>query len=109
VISEDINDLAASYDEVAAADKTAEFEAVTRMLRSGQHAARQHRERTAALVRELFAQTPRDNAVLRDVKLILGSRTGSPSWIRRSIRPLSPCTPVTANSLTRRCAGIVRD
>jgi hypothetical protein len=69
VISEDMNGLAASYDDLAAADKKAEIDAVTRMLRSGQHAARQHRERTAALVRELFAQTPPGNAALRDVEL----------------------------------------
>jgi hypothetical protein len=58
VIAEDMNGLAASYDDLAAADKKAGIEAVIRMLRSRQHAARQHRERTAALVRELFAQTP---------------------------------------------------
>jgi hypothetical protein len=55
VISEDINGLAASYGDLAAADKKVEIDAVTRMLHSGQHAARQHRERTAALVLELFA------------------------------------------------------
>jgi hypothetical protein len=66
VISEDIHGLAASYDEYANADKKAEMEVVTRPRRSGQHAAS---ERTAVLVRELFAQTPPDNAALRDAKL----------------------------------------
>jgi hypothetical protein len=80
VIASDMNGLAASYDEFAAADKKVGMDVVNRLLRSGQHAARQHRERTAALVRELFD-------ALRDVKLnVFGSRTGSPSWIRRSIR-----------------------
>ena len=46
VIALDLNGLAASYDDLAAADKKMEIEVVTRMLRSGQHAARQHRERT---------------------------------------------------------------
>jgi hypothetical protein len=69
VIALDMNGLAASYDELAAADKKVEMNVVARMLHSGQHAARQHRERTAALVRELFAQTPPDNDALRDVKL----------------------------------------
>ncbi len=52
VIALDMNGLAASYDDLAAADK--KVEVVTCMLRSGgQHAARQHRERTAALVLEI--------------------------------------------------------
>jgi hypothetical protein len=79
VIALDLNGLAASYDDLAAADKKMEIEVVTRMLRSGQHAARQHRERTAALVRELFAQTPADNEALRDVKLnVFGVEDGKP-------------------------------
>jgi hypothetical protein len=69
VIADDIQGLAATYDVLATADKKAKIEAVTSMLRSGQHAARQHRERTAALVRDLFAQTFPDNAALRDTKL----------------------------------------
>jgi hypothetical protein len=43
VIALDMNGFAASYDELAAADKKVEMDVVTRMLRSGQHAARQHR------------------------------------------------------------------
>ena len=81
VVAEDLNGLAASYDELADADRKVEIEIVTRILRSGQHAARQHRERTAALVRELFAQNPRDNDALRDVKLnVFGVADGSPPW-----------------------------
>jgi hypothetical protein len=79
VVSTDMNGLAASYDELADADKKVEMDVVTSILRSGQHAARQHRERTAALVRELFAQTPPDNAALRDVKLnVFGVEDGKP-------------------------------
>ena len=40
------------------ASQKAEIQVVLRLLRSCQHAARQHRERIAALVRELFAHTP---------------------------------------------------
>jgi hypothetical protein len=69
VIALDMNCLAASYDELAVADKKVEMVVVTSMLCSGQHAARQHSERTAALDRELFAQTPPDNDALRDIKL----------------------------------------
>jgi diphthamide synthase (EF-2-diphthine--ammonia ligase) len=79
VIALDMNGLAASCDELAAADKKVEMDVVTRMLCSGQHAARQHRERTAALARELFAQTPPDNDALRDVKLnVFGVEDGKP-------------------------------
>jgi hypothetical protein len=97
VIALDMNGLAASYDELATADKKVEMDVVdvvTRMLCSGQHAARQHRrERTASLVRELLAQNPRDNVALRDVKLnVLGVEDGSPPWIRRSIRYFPLCT-----------------
>jgi hypothetical protein len=55
VISEDMNGLAASYGDLAAADMKAEIDAVTSMLHSGQRAARQHRKRTAAFVLGLFA------------------------------------------------------
>jgi hypothetical protein len=79
VILEDMNGLAASYDDLTVADEKADIDAVTRMLRSGQRAARQHRERTAALVREHYAQTPPDNAALRDVKLnVFGVEDGKP-------------------------------
>jgi hypothetical protein len=100
MIVSDMNGLAASYDDLTAGDRKAEIVAVTSMLRSGQHATRQHSERTAHLVRERFDQTPPDNAALRDVELNvfgdkLGSKTGSPSQIRRSIQYLSPCTECT--------------
>jgi hypothetical protein len=83
VIALDMNGLAVlrSYDELAAADKKVEMDVVTRMLCSGQHAARQNSERTAALVRELFAQIPPDNAMLSSQlgKLnLLGVEDGKP-------------------------------
>jgi hypothetical protein len=79
VIVLDLNGLAVSYEELAAADKKVEMDVVTRMLHSGQHTARQHRERTAALVQEHFAQTPPDNDALRDVKLnVFGVEDGKP-------------------------------
>jgi hypothetical protein len=79
VIALDMNGLAASYDDLTAADKKAEISAVTRMLRSGQHAARQHSERAAALVREHFALSLPDNAALRDIKLnVFGVEDGKP-------------------------------
>ena len=79
VIQEDICGLAESYDRLADKSQKDELTVVTRILRSGQHAARQHRERTAACVRELFAQTPPDNLALRHVKLtVFGVPDGKP-------------------------------
>jgi hypothetical protein len=112
VIALDMNGLAASYDDLAAADKKAEIEAVTRMLRSGQHTARQHRERTAALVRELFAQTPPDNAALGDVKLnVFGVENGKPIMDPKKHQVFVALHRVYAgdNQAVPSRAGIVRD
>ena len=79
VIQEDKCGLAESYDRLADKSQKDELTVVTRILRSGQHAARQHRQRTAACVRELFAQTHPDNLALRHVKLtVFGVPDGKP-------------------------------
>jgi hypothetical protein len=53
VLAEDLQGLAEHYDEYAQNSLKEELKVIKRVLRSGQHAARQHREKTGALVEEL--------------------------------------------------------
>jgi hypothetical protein len=85
VIHEDMQGLATSYDSLAEKSKKVEHAVVTHIMCSGQHASRQHRERTAAFTPELLAQTSRDNLALRQVKLTVFGVLASdgkpgPSW-----------------------------
>ena len=79
VVHENVHDLAASYDSLADISRKAELNVVTRLMRSGQHANRQHRERTRDCAQELFEQTSPDNLALRHVKLkVFGVPDGKP-------------------------------
>ena len=79
VLAEDLQGLAEHYDEYAKNSTKEELKVLRRILRSGQHAARQHREKTAGLVEELFKQTPSENGPLRFVKeTVFGVADGAP-------------------------------
>jgi len=58
IIQHYINSLAAHYESLLEKSSTGEKEMVTKFLRSGLDAARQHREYIAQIVNQLFIPTP---------------------------------------------------
>ena len=77
VISDDIHGMASNYDALQQRCPTAETAAVARLLRSGQHATRQHREKIASIVQSLFHETT--DADLNYVKeTVFGVQNGAP-------------------------------
>jgi hypothetical protein len=78
VIADDVDGLAETYDVLAGNNPRAEQSVVARILRSGQHAARQHRTKVAELVRQLFEPTL-DDAEMHFVKeTVFGVTNGAP-------------------------------
>ena len=67
IIQNDIDGLAAHYDSLRARSAVGEKKMVDNFLRSGMHAARQHRELIAKFVNLLFSPTP-DQPALNYVK-----------------------------------------
>jgi len=81
VLAEDIDELGSSglYDRAASAHPKEERAVLTRILRSGQHAARKHRLGLAAIVRALFEQTPPSEADMLYIKeTVFGVKEGAP-------------------------------
>jgi hypothetical protein len=58
VVAHNVDHLGGAYSKLQGNDKKAEDAVVGRVLRTGSHAARQHRCRVADLVRQLFEHTP---------------------------------------------------
>ena len=81
VLAEDIDQMGSSglYDRLASAYPKEERMVLTRILRTGQHAARKHRLNLAALVRALFEQTPPSEADMLYIKeTVFGVKEGAP-------------------------------
>ena len=57
IISKDVDGLAESFDSLRDKSPKAEMTLLGRWLRSGQHAARKHREKVAEIVASLFKDT----------------------------------------------------
>ena len=69
VTSLDIHHLGAAYIGLQGNNKKAEESVVTRLLRSGAHAARQHRHRVADMVRHLLLEQTTDDLEMESRKL----------------------------------------
>jgi len=79
VTSEDIFGMASSYPRLQANSPRDELLVVRRILRSGQHAYRKHRDFTAHVVLELFQQTaPGDIEMLHVKEAVFGVKNGAP-------------------------------
>jgi hypothetical protein len=77
VIQTDMDQIADSYDDMRKSYPAGEMLMVTRFLRTGQHAARQHRENVAKIVASLFKDTPTDAALVYVKKEVFGVEDGS--------------------------------
>ena len=71
--------MASSYPRLQANSPKEELSVIKRILRSGQHAYRQHRDLTAKDVLELFMQTaPADIEMLHVKEAVFGVLDGAP-------------------------------
>jgi predicted GNAT family acetyltransferase len=71
-----MDDIANEYDDMRKFYPAGETTMVIRFLRSGQHAARQHRENVAKIVASLFKDTPTDAALVHVKKEVFGVEGG---------------------------------
>jgi hypothetical protein len=76
IIHTDMNGIGDSYDDMRKSHPPGEIDMVIRFLRSGQHAARQHRENVAKIVASLFRDTPADAALVHVKKEVFGVEGG---------------------------------
>jgi len=76
IICTDMDGIGDSYDDMRNSCPAGEVEMVMRFLRSGQHAARQHRENVAKIVASLFRDTPTDAALVHVKKEVFGVEGG---------------------------------
>jgi hypothetical protein len=76
----DVENLGALYEPLQANSKKAEDAVVARILRSGAHAARQHRQRVSDLVRQLFEHTlPDDDEMMYVKETVFCVKGGTPN------------------------------
>ena len=68
--------IANEYDDLRKSCPAGENTMVTRFLRTGQHAARQHRENVAKIVASFFKDTPTDTALVHVKKEVFGVEGG---------------------------------
>ena len=93
IIRNDIDGLAAHYDSLRARSAVGEKKMVDNFLRSGMHAARQHRELIAKFVNLLFSPTP-DQPALNYVKQsVFGVDEGQPILFARTSSDGRPARP----------------
>jgi hypothetical protein len=78
VVAHDVENLGAIYEPLQANSKKAEDNVVVRILRTGAHAARQHRQRVSDLVRQLFEHTPHDDEMIHVKEAVFGVKGGKP-------------------------------
>ena len=78
IIQHDMDGIADQYDDFRKFWPAGENTMVTRFLRTGQHAARQHRENVAKIVASLFKSTPTDAALVHVKKEVFGVEGGGP-------------------------------
>ena len=76
IIQTDMDQIADMYDDMRKLYPPGEITMVTRFLRSGQHAARQHRENVGKIVASLFTDTPTDAALVHVKKEVFGVENG---------------------------------
>ena len=79
VQAHDVENLGDVYEPLQANSKKAEDNVVARILRSGAHAARQHRQRVSDLVRQLFEHTPDDVEMMHVKETVFGVKGGKPN------------------------------
>ena len=72
----DLGGIADSYDDMRKSSPAGEIAMIKRFLRTGQHAARQHRENDAKIVASLFKDTPTDPALVHVKKEVFGVEDG---------------------------------
>ena len=93
VTSLDIHHLGDSYIGLQGNSKKAEESVVTRLLRSGAHAARQHRNRVADTVRHLLLEQTTDDMEMEYVKeAVFGVSGVAPRFCRFMIQNFKPLT-----------------
>ena len=68
--------IADAYDDMRKSYPPGEIAMIKRFLRTGQHAARQHRENVAKIVASLFRDTPTDAALVHVKKQVFGVEDG---------------------------------
>ena len=78
IIQHDMEGIANEYDDLRKSCPAGENTMVTSFLRTGQHAARQHRENVAKIVASLFKSTPTDAALVHVKKEVFGVEGGGP-------------------------------
>ena len=76
IIQTDMDGIGNDYDDMRNLYPLGEKTMVARYLRSGQHAARQHRENVAKIVASLFRDTPTDAALVHVKKEVFGVEGG---------------------------------
>jgi len=76
IINTDMDGIGDFYDNMRKLYPAGEVDMVIRFLRSGQHAARQHRENVAKIVASLFRDTPTDAALVHVKKEVFGVEGG---------------------------------
>jgi len=76
IINTDMEGIGDSYDSMRKLYPAGEVVMVVRFLRSGQHAARKHRENVAKIVASLFRDTPADAALVHVKKEVFGVEGG---------------------------------
>ena len=76
IINTDMEGIGESYDSMRKLYPAGEVVMVVRFLRSGQHAARKHRENVAKIVASLFRDTPADAALVHVKKEVFGVEGG---------------------------------
>ena len=76
VVANDLDHISGAYGKLQGNDMKAEVAVVARVLRTGSHAARQHRNRVADMVKQLFEHTPPDDVEMWYVKETVFGATG---------------------------------
>jgi len=77
LVYNDVDGLAESYDSLRDKSPKAELNLLNRWVRSGQHAARGHREKVAEIISSLFKDTPHDEALVHVKKSVFNVDGGS--------------------------------
>ena len=77
LVYNDVDGLAGSYDSLRYKSPKAELNLLNRWVRSGQNAARGHREKVAEIISSLFKDTPHDEALVHVKKSVFNVDGGS--------------------------------
>ena len=77
LVNTDVDGLAGSYDSLRDKSPKAELNLLNRWVRSGQHAARGHREKVAEIISSLFKDTQHDEALVHKTKSVFNVDGGS--------------------------------